>query len=213
MVSRGILSYPISWYRDCLFLKLVEETECYIICLIYGTMKTCFFPRLGDSLFTENLSLILKVLNADLKICPYVCVHITIPWKFHFLNLKNSRVICRWSSQIFNIFYWMFNKLFTYFTCAKSQNVKGILMWNLQLFFFFLLFIRRRRYWQIFQSALVCLWQWYCIKIRRYLTLTFSCVMLKNGQTYFKNLVRPFFTIMHERVNFSGEVRWCEDQK
>ena len=33
--------------------------------------------------------------NADLKISLYVCVHIKlIPWKFRFLNPKNSRGIC-----------------------------------------------------------------------------------------------------------------------
>ena len=53
------------------------------------------------------------------------CVHIkTIPWKFCFLNPKNSRVIYPWnfvnflkSRLIFILFYcfWMFvNKLFTY---------------------------------------------------------------------------------------------------
>ena len=32
--------------------------------------------------------------NADLKISPYVCVHIkTIYWKCHIPNPKNSRVI------------------------------------------------------------------------------------------------------------------------
>ena len=55
--------------------------------------------------------------NADLKISPYVCVHITtIPWKFCFLNPKNSPVFALKfvnflkSRLVFILFYcfWMF---------------------------------------------------------------------------------------------------------
>ena len=65
-----------------------------------------------------------------------------------FANLLKNR-------PVFNIFYcfWMFmNKLFTYHV-GISQKVKSVLMWNLQDIFF----IWRRRYWQIFKSALVYL--------------------------------------------------------
>ena len=39
--------------------------------------------------------------NVDLKITLYICGHIgTIPWKFRFLNPKNSQFICPWSLKI-----------------------------------------------------------------------------------------------------------------
>ena len=78
---------------------------------------------------------------------PYVYVHmITIPWKFRILNPKNSRVICLWS-------FWIFVNKLHISHVRISQKVKGVLMWNLQ----HIIFISRRRYWQIFKSALVYL--------------------------------------------------------
>ena len=57
---------------------------------------------------------------------------------------------------IFYIFYyfWMFVNDFSHtYTLRISENVKDVLMWNLQ----HIVFILRRRYWQIFKPALVYL--------------------------------------------------------
>ena len=97
-----------------------------------------------------------------MKISVFVRVHIkTIPWKFNILILRILELFtvkfvnCFKSRLLFNVFYcfWMFvSKLFIYLACAYLR-VKGVLMWNLQ----HIIFIWRRRYWQIFKSALVCL--------------------------------------------------------
>ena len=98
-------------------------------------------------------------MNISLCVCVYIK---TILWKSHILNPKNSRVISPKfvkslkSRLIFNIFYFsrMFvNKLFSISLVRSTQKVKDVLMWNFQH-----IFIWRRRYLQIFKSALMYLW-------------------------------------------------------
>ena len=88
--------------------------------------------------------------NSDLKIYLYVCVHIkTIPWKFRFLNPENPKLfaceVCKFLKKQANFYLILLllkvcKKTFQISHVRISQNLKGILMWNL----------RHIIYWHIF---------------------------------------------------------------
>ena len=95
-----------------------------------------------------------KILNGKLHfLYSDVCVRIkTIPRKFLFADpirflsyLPVTFVNFLKSRLIFLLFccFWIIHLI--------SQNIKGVLMWNIR----FIIFMWRRRYWQIFKSALV----------------------------------------------------------
>ena len=71
-----------------------------------------------------------------------------------------------------------------------SQKVKGVLIWNLQ----HIIFIWRRRYWQIFRSALV------------YLSEQESSLLCKHDIPY---ATREFNFVPHFEINNSFSWKFC----
>ena len=76
------------------FTSLFSITSSYIWGFHTSVCSILQVPLHCTPLFV--LSFLVAV--ADLKISLYVCVHMkTILWKFRFLNVENSRVICPWN--------------------------------------------------------------------------------------------------------------------
>ena len=108
----------------------------------------------GSSVFTLKGTLI------QISKSPYMFVFIknTILWKICILNPNSSWVICPWSLKFLKN-YANFQYILLFLNVCKqtfdtshvriSQQVKGVLMWNLQ----HIIFISRQIYWQIFKSA------------------------------------------------------------
>ena len=88
----------------------------------------------------------------------FVFIKNTIPWKICILNPNSSWVICPWSLKFLKN-YANFQYILLFLNVCKqtfvtshvriSQQVKSVLMWNLQ----HIIFISRQIYWQIFKSA------------------------------------------------------------
>ena len=164
-MATGIRSFRMWGSSDFKCFQIINSSKSLIMLFL---LPTYLKSRKQRSLFFY-LKMYLKVQQCRFENLLICCVHIkTIPWKFRFLKtlryLPVNLVNFLKNRPIFILFYCicMFVSVYSIvFSCQTfhiyhvriSQNVYGVLMWNLR----HIVFMWGRRYWEILKSALVYL--------------------------------------------------------